>query len=128
MKHRSIIWLLLFLQLAPVLLLIAGASGLLDPLGRLIIESVPLPAPGERRGALIDTLQFVSGHWFIGLLWFMSVPALLAILVVVFDKSLTKLQPVAWVCGFLLGWPVTVILYCVLKLLGPRAVPVSAVA
>jgi hypothetical protein len=128
MKHRSVIWLLLFLQLVPVLLLIAGGSGLLDPFDRLIVESVPLPVPGERRGALINTLQFVSAHWFVGLLWFMPVPALLAILFVVFDKALTKPQRLAWAWSFLFGWPVTVILYCVLKLLGPRGVHLSAVA
>jgi hypothetical protein len=117
-RTKKTLWFLLLLQAAPFLLAVAGASGVLDPLGALAIRSIPLPGPGEQAGFVIDTARFLIAHWFFGCLWLMSISSLVAVLYVAFDKALTKLERLAWALSFVLGQPVTVILYCVLGLLG----------
>ena len=127
-RTRVILWLLLLLELIPIVLIVAGSSGLLDPLGRSVVESIPLPAPGERSGFLINAARFVTLYWFFACVWLIPLGALLAVVYVAFDATLTKLERVVWAIAFLLGQYVTVILYCVLKFLSIRKTTPQAAA
>jgi hypothetical protein len=127
-RTRTMLWLLLLLQLAPLLVVILGASGVLDPLGRLVIQSIPLPGPGEKAGLLINSVRFITAYWFVGCLWLMPLGSLAAVVYVAFDAALTKLERLTWAVSFILGQYVTVILYCVLKFLAGRKQSVPSVA
>ena len=120
-RTNAALWLLLLLQVVPLVLAIAGASGALDPLGRAVVQIIPLPGPGERSGILISAARFITAYWFFGCIWLMLLGALVAVLYVAFDKALTKLERLAWAISFVFGQSVTVILYCVLKFLGARS-------
>ena len=120
-RTRKGLWLLLLWQIVPLLLAIVGISGLLDPLGTFIIQSIPLPGPGERPGFLINAARFITGHWFLYTLWLMGISWLVAVVYVAFDSALTKLERLAWAISFVFGQSVTVILYCVLGLLALRS-------
>jgi hypothetical protein len=117
---KRILWLLLLLQLIPVLLLFAGASGILDPLGRLVVNAIPVPAPGAGAGLLITVARFVTAYWFFACIWLIPLGALAAVVYVAFDATLTKTERFAWAVSFVLGQPVTVVLYCVLQFLAVR--------
>jgi len=126
-RTHVILWLLLLIELVPIVLMVAGSSGILDPLGRVVVESIPVPAPGERSGLLIDVARFITAYWFFACLWLIPLGALVAVVYVAFDATLTKLERLVWALAFLLGQYVTVILYCVLKFLSVRKkVPQSA--
>jgi len=111
-----------------MLLLALAASGILDPLGHLIIESIPLPGPGEKSGFLLNAARFVTAWWFLGCIWFLALVSLVAVAYVAFDTVLTKSERFAWALSFLLGQYVTVILYCVLGLLALRKQSTATVA
>ena len=119
-RTRKALWLLLVSQLLPLILIVLGASGALDPLGKAIVQSIPLPAPGERAGFLINAVRFFTAYWFIACIWLEPVAALVAVLYVAFDDALTKAERITWAVGFIFGQSVTVILYCVLGLLAFR--------
>ena len=121
------LWLLILLQLVPLLVIILGGSGILDPLGRVVVASIPLPAPGESH-FLVNVVRFVTAYWFIACLWLMPVGALFAVFYVAFDAALTKLERLAWALSFVFGQSVTVVLYCVLKFLGSRGGHLESVA
>jgi hypothetical protein len=112
------IWLLFWLQLAPLLVGIAGASGALDPFGQFVVRHIPLPGTGENRGWLINVARFVTAHWFFACVALPIVGSLIAVFYVAFDGTLSKLERVAWAISFILGQSVTVVLYCVLRMLG----------
>ena len=101
------------------MLTIAAASGALDPLGRLVVQIIPLPPPGES-SFLVNATRFVISHWFVVCLWLMFLGSVATVLYVAFDRALTKLERLAWALGFIFGQSVTVILYCVLQFLSPR--------
>jgi hypothetical protein len=125
---KRTLWLLLLLQLVPLILLFAGASGILDPLGRLVVDAIPLPAPGQGSGFLINVARFVTAYWFFGCLWLIPLGALAAVVYVAFDATLTKIERFAWAVSFVLGQPVTVVLYCVLQFIAARKQNVQSVA
>jgi len=127
-RTRKALWLLLSIQLVPLVLLALGASGALDPLGHMVVQSIPLPAPGERAGFLINAARFVTAYWFFTCLWLVPLGSLVAVAYVAFDTALSKLERLAWALSFLLGQYVTVILYCVLGLLALRRQNVRSVA
>src|SRR3954453_14464635 len=95
-RANSAVWFLLFLQLVPVFLMLAGASGILDPLGQLVVSAIRLPAPGERAGFLINLARFVSTYWFVGCAVLTLAGSLLAVVYVAFDRAQTKLERLAW--------------------------------
>jgi hypothetical protein len=99
------LWLLLLLQIVPLVLIVAGASGILDPVGTLVIQSIPLPAPGERSGFLINTVRFVTVYWFLACLCIGPLGSLAAVAYVAFDRALTKAERLTWALG--LRYPVS---------------------
>ena len=119
-RTNKLLWLLLLVQVVPVLLVAASTSGFLDPLTQRIVQSIPLPAPGERVGFLINATRFLTAYWFFGCIWLTTLGAFAAILYVAFDRTFTKAQRLVWAISFFLGQSVTVATYCVLQLLGSR--------
>lgn len=117
-RSSSILWALLLVQAVPLIAVVASAFGAFDPLGALAESIVPVPAAGENPGIAIDVSRFVVAYWFFGCLVVMLLGSLAAAVYVCFDNAQTKLQRAAWAVSFLLGQWVTVILYCVLNLLG----------
>jgi hypothetical protein len=117
-RSRSILWGLLLLQVLPALVVILDQFGVFDPLGLLLENTVPPPVEGESPSIAIHISRFVVSYWFIGCIIFTMVGSLVAAVYVSFDRSQTKLQRTAWIVSFVLAQSVTVILYCVLSLLG----------
>jgi len=122
MRRRTFaLWLLLLVQAVPLCVLIAHGYGLFDPLGAFLEQTLSSPAPptGANR-FIIGALRLVNSWWYFVSLELLGFGALAAILYVAFDRTLMKLERATWAIAFLFGHSVTVILFCVLKLLGTR--------
>lgn len=48
-RTKKALWFLLSLQALPLVVAVAGASGILDPLGAFVIQSIPLPLQARNR-------------------------------------------------------------------------------
>ena len=117
-RSRSILWGLLLLQVLPIVVIVLGGLGVFDPIGTFLENAIPLPAEDESPGIAIHISRFVVTYWFIGCIAIAMIGSLAAAVYVSFDSSQTKLQRAAWIVSFVLAQSVTVILYCVLNLLG----------
>ena len=127
-RAKFVLWVLLLLQVVPLLLIIAAGAGILDPLGVFIEQSVSSPIQGGWPRFVVNATRFVTFWWFVVCLWLMGLGALAAFVCVAFDQTLTKLERLVWAAGFAVGHSVTIILYCVLKLLRAYTQQQQAVA
>jgi hypothetical protein len=99
-----------------------------EAFGRFAERTIPVPPLEERPGLLIASARFIIMYWAFGSVVTLFIGSLVAIVCVAFDSTYSRLQRLAWAIGFLLGQTVTVVLYCVLSLLEPRARHPSAAA
>jgi len=127
MRTKVVLWLLLLAQACPLLVVLASGAGFFDPLG-VLIEQIALSTAGQPPTFLVNATRFVTLWWFFACAWLINLGMVAAIIYVSFDRSLTRLERLVWAVGFFLGHSITVILYCLLKLLGTRARRQQAVA
>ena len=125
-RNKFVLWLLLLAQAVPLCVLLAHGYGLFDPLGAFLEQVLSSPTPpGPMNRALIGAVRFVNFWWYLVCIDLLGLGVVVAILYAAFDRTLMKLERMTWAIGFLFGHSVTVIVFCILKLIGfqrPRVV------
>lgn len=120
-RTRVALWLLLLVQVIPLCILVTNGYGFFDPLGAFLEQALSSPTPPTPANrVIINTLRFINAYWYLVSLWLLGFGTLAAFLYALFDRTLMKLERLTWAIAILFGHSVTVILFCVLKLLGSR--------
>jgi hypothetical protein len=123
---KRALWWLLLVQMLPLIVLLLGALGTLDPLGDFASRYIYPLAPGESPGLAIRVTDFVIFNWFAGCIAITWLGIVAAIIVVTCDSRQIRMTRLVWVLAFVVGQSITVVLYCVLGLLVRNARPLSA--
>jgi hypothetical protein len=114
---KRLLWWLLLVQVLPLIVILLGAIGTLDPLGDFASRYIYPLAPGKGPGVAIRVTDFVIAYWFVGCVAITWLGIAAAIIVVACDSTQTRITRLVWVLAFGVGQSITVVLYCVLGLL-----------